>query len=201
MNPVQYMVLQCEQLSKADKELVVAKLANVRSVQDAFALVDAKEGWGYKVVDHHGNVGVITFRGVEAALLYRRNVVKVEPFPQDPLPEGIITDPLDAWKRVDLLGVSPKNIAQKVGGAYAEMKQRVQLFMQELKAKEEIIEAQEDALSTLRVTVAGYQAKEKRGEANADTTTKENIEPNSHGKDRPTQRPARHRSNKRSRRH
>ena len=140
MKPIKYRVLLAEQLSKADKVAVAAELASLKTGDEACNLAKATNLWQCEVKDHLGRVRAMLYRGAEVALFYQRQIATLEPLPQDPVPEGIIDDPKDAWMRIDLLGVSPRNLAARVGKAAKSTENLLDIAMRELKVKDELNE-------------------------------------------------------------
>lgn len=165
MKPIQYLVLQAEQLSKVDKEAVATQLVSIKDNTDALIRTSkefCEQNWAYEVKDHLGRIGILKFKGAEVALLIKRQVVTLEPLPQDPVPEGIITDPNNAWMRIDLLGVSPRNIAAKAGKAVVVSQTTIDVMRRELEAKAELSDQYELELSKMRKKVADLELKLKK---------------------------------------
>ena len=97
-----YKVLAIDLLEPRVKQFVEMKLKQIQTAHQARSLSTGKTDWSYKVLDQHGNVGVLAFRGVEVALFYKRTATPITMEEMDPIPEGpgIAADKL--WIRVEL---------------------------------------------------------------------------------------------------
>ncbi len=148
MKPIKYRVLVAMQLSKADKLEVAAKVATVYTGQEAIEAafhrknptVWVNENWQYEILDKTGRVGVLKFRGAEVALFFKRQIQEFEPLPIDPIPEGIIKDPEDAWQRYDLFGLSARQVSARVGKTNRDLEEELRLANEELKAKQVVVD-------------------------------------------------------------
>lgn len=137
-----YRVLQADMLKPVDREKAATITAFIQSDTDAYKLA-GHDGFAYKDLDIRRRVGVVTYRGVEVALLFKREVIEQEPGPADPIPEKVIKDPAGAWMQIDLLDTSPverrKGIGDRLSSALAQVS-RLQILWQEEKAKRERLE-------------------------------------------------------------
>ena len=148
MKPIKYRVLVAEQLSKADKIEVAAKVATIytgpEAVEASFTRTNPtqwkNEHWQYEVLDKLGRVAVLKFRGAEVALFFKRQIQEFEPLPIDPIPEGIIKDPNDAWCRYDLFGLSARQVSARVGKANRDLEEELRLAEDEIKAKQVLVD-------------------------------------------------------------
>jgi hypothetical protein len=151
VKPVKYRVLVAEQLSKADRTVVAAHVATIYNGPEASLAAYHRvtsntwvnENWQYEILDRLGRVGVLKYRGAEVALLFKRQIQEVEPLPCDPVPEGIIKDPNDAWQRFDLLGASARQVSARVGKTNRDLEQELRLAEEEIKAKQAVIDTTE----------------------------------------------------------
>ena len=147
MKPIRYRVLLADQMSKADKIAVAAKVSTLYTGPEAKACSYRQiapgqfenENWQYEIKDYRGQVGVLMYKGVEAAVFYKRQVTEVEPLPVDPVPEGVIRDPDDAWVRLDLLGLSARRAGGRLGKQKRAGDEALTLAEKELAVKEQLL--------------------------------------------------------------
>ena len=175
-----YKVLQVDMMKSVDKERAAAVASFVRSGDEAYKL-DGQEGFSYCDLDLRGRCGVVRYRGIEVALLFKREVTEREPAPAEPVPERTLTSPFDAWLQIDLLGVEEfekkKGIGDRLRQALAQTErlkmlwtseegQRKQLEEQlakrvderaELKALREKVSLLESRLSTTEKEVESWK--------------------------------------------
>lgn len=147
MRPIKYRVLLVDQMSKADKIAVAAKVSTLYTGPEAKSSSYRQiapgqfenENWQYEIKDYQGQVGVLKFKGVEAAVFYKRQVTEIEPLPVDPVPEGVIRDPDDAWVRLDLLGLSARRTGVRLGKQKRAGDEALILAEKELAVKEQLL--------------------------------------------------------------
>lgn len=99
-----YKVLQSDQINPAEKKRVASIASFVRTGDEAYKLA-GHDGFAYSGLDMRGRCGVVKYRGKEVALLFKREIVEVEPGPADPVPERTLIEPAEAWIQIDLLGL------------------------------------------------------------------------------------------------
>jgi molecular chaperone GrpE (heat shock protein) len=100
---VAYKVLETDLLRQTDRERAASVALLVTSDDDARKLA-GHDSFGYKMVDAvGGRAGVITFRGAEIVLLFKRKITEVAVGHADPMPQGTLVEPSDAWIRINLL--------------------------------------------------------------------------------------------------
>lgn len=97
-----YKILQASMVKATDKEKASAVAAFVQSGEEAYKLA-GHDGFAYQDLDTRRRVGVVTYRGIEVALLFRRLVVEQELGPADPIPEKMLYRPQEEWLSVNLL--------------------------------------------------------------------------------------------------
>lgn len=97
-----YKVLTADMLKPQDRQHAAAVATFLNSGDEAYKLA-GKEGFAYKDLDLRRRVGAITYKGVEVALLFHREVTELEPGPADPVPQHFLKEPSRAWLMVDLL--------------------------------------------------------------------------------------------------
>lgn len=129
-----YKVLQVDMLKSVDKERAAAVSSFVRSGEEAYKL-EGQEGFSYCDLDLRGRCGVVRYRGVEVALLFKREVVEREPAVAEPVPERVLSHPFDAWLQIDLLGVEEfekkKGIGDRLRQALAQVERLKMLWQSE----------------------------------------------------------------------
>lgn len=140
--PIKYKVLKITQLSKEVKLKIASKLVTLNTGDDAIEL-RGKDGWGYRHLDTLGRVGVLSHRGVEVAVFVKRECSETELEDCDPVPEGEIKDPQDVWVRIDLTGLSARQINARIRKEMVDNISTVNLSETQLRAKEVIINAQD----------------------------------------------------------
>lgn len=104
---LRYKVLQASMVRESEKERASSIAAFVRTGEEAHKLA-GHDDFSYFGLDVRGRCGVVKYKGIEVALLFKREVVEVEPGPADPVPERTIKDPADAWIQVSLLNEDAK---------------------------------------------------------------------------------------------
>jgi len=165
-----YRVLQVDMLKPADREAAAAIISFVQSDADAYKLA-GHDGYAYKDLDMRRRVGVVTYKGVEVALLFKREIIEREPGPADPVPENVIKDPAGAWIQVDLLSADAverrKGIGDRLSQSLAQAS-RLQILWQDEKglrqrAESELEKLQKDkeALKVLRERIALMETERK----------------------------------------
>jgi hypothetical protein len=105
---LRYTVLTCTTISNIDREFIEAKLKTITNGAQAKNLPDGKNGWNCFVLDPMGRALLISYRGIECAVFYKRQLTENKLQPGDRFPESVLKDPQDAWQRLDLLGKSAK---------------------------------------------------------------------------------------------
>lgn len=117
---IKYRVLSISQLSKAWIQTIKAVLKTLvtgtaaetycRTTANELALQGVKSDWAYIVADHDhlGNIGIMTYRGIQVALFFKRQTTEIAPVVGEKPPDSPLTDPDDIWQRLDILGPSAK---------------------------------------------------------------------------------------------
>lgn len=165
-----YRVLQVDMLKKEDREKAATIISFVQSDADAYKLA-GNDGFAYKDLDLRRRVGVVTYKGVEVALLFKREIVEREPGPADPVPERTLKDPVGAWLQIDLLSADAvekrKGIGDRLSAALAQASRLQMLWQGEegrrKKAEEELEKIQKDKemIKGLRDRVALFELEKK----------------------------------------
>jgi len=172
-----YQVLQVDMMKSVDRERAAAVASFVRSGEEAYHL-EGQEGFSYKDLDLRGRCGVVLYRGIEVALLFKREIIEREPAPAEPVPERVLKEPVDRWMSIDLINSEPatarKGIGDRLRQALAQV-DRLQLLWQSeeglRKAAEEQLAkraAERDELKVLREKVAQLETLLKATEKESD---------------------------------
>ncbi len=163
-----YKMLQVDMLKQSDRETAAAVASFVNTGEEAYKL-QGQDGFGYVDLDIRRRVGVVTYHGVEVALLFKRMVVEREPGPADPVPERALTSPADEWIAINLLNTDKVAVQKGTGDQLrAVMVQRDRLDtlykseQQERKNAEGELQKYREAMQELRGLRerVGLQAKE-----------------------------------------
>ena len=154
-----YKVLTADMLRQADREKAASVVAFIQSDADAYKLA-GHDSFAYKDLDLRRRVGVITYKGVEVALMFRREVQELEPGPADPVPEKIITDPKGMWVQVDLLGTDPvekrKGMGDRLETAIGRVS-RLEILWQDELGKRKVLEDEVRSLQKDKETAKGLR--------------------------------------------
>jgi molecular chaperone GrpE len=109
-----YKVLQADMLKQQDKEKAAAVSSFVTSGEEAYKL-QGQDGFAYRDLDLRGRCGVVCYKGVEVALLFKREVVEREPFVGEPVPERVLSQPSDAWLQINLINTEAATQQKGIG--------------------------------------------------------------------------------------
>jgi molecular chaperone GrpE (heat shock protein) len=160
---VKYKVLEISGLNKIDRLKVAQQIVLIATGKDASEL-PVREGWGYKVLDMHGRVGVLTFRGMEVAVFYKRQTMDIIPEDTDPVPEAVLEDPADAWMRLDLTGSSARRASDRVSKTHSEIGKTLEVLKDRVDAQDMAITQyeKENKRLTQQLATAQEMATKKR---------------------------------------
>lgn len=189
-----YRVLQVDMLKQSDREKASTIISFVQSDSDAYKLA-GHDGFAYKDLDLRRRVGVVTYRGVEVALLFKREIIEREPGPADPVPECVLKDPNDAWLQIDLLSADPverrKGMGTQLSSALGRVSNLQILWQREeagRKAAEEELEKlkkDKEALRGLREKVSLMETEKKATEKELESLRRDlNLEKEGRRNDR-----------------
>src|ERR1035437_7525589 len=107
-DPLKHTVLTCSRISEFDRTQMEAVLKPIITGPQVMNLPNGVNGWNCCVQDMMGRVLLISYRGIECTLFFKRQLTEIKLQPGDRFPEGVLKDPDDAWQRLDLLGKSAK---------------------------------------------------------------------------------------------
>lgn len=148
--PLSYSILAVDQVSKADLKVIIKTIVKVKTDQDAQKLVGIGSKWGYKPLAYQTDrVGVITYKGIEVALMYRRVTLTVLPLPEDPAPEGALENPDDVWVRFDLFGKSVRQQHKDIREELATFEDELRVNRMELFARDIVLANKDKHIKSL----------------------------------------------------
>lgn len=114
--PITYTVLMTTQLTEPDRKIVTKALVHCTTPNKCRELMAKEPGWMYRdisfVQDH--KCGLLLYKGLSVALFYHRQVINIEPMPNDPVPSGVLENDEDVWVRLDLFSLSPRQQHQEL---------------------------------------------------------------------------------------
>lgn len=148
-----FQILPSSHLKPAEKAAVRAFIKPLLTGYQAEAIVYKEDplskkkghehGWAYKKMDLQGRVGVMSFRGMEVALFYKRQMTEIKPVPGEPIPENIIQEPTDVWVRFDLLGKSAREQNLFLAQRHSTYEESIKRMEEKVAAKDALIDAVE----------------------------------------------------------
>ena len=143
---IRHTILTVNHYTKSEKDAIRAFVKPILTGDQAQELVWAVDptskkkghemGWGYVLLDSIKRCGVLTLKGIEVALFFKRQITEHIPGAGEPLPEGIITEPADAWMRLDLLGNSAREQNLFLATKHSMMEESIKAKDQQIAAKE-----------------------------------------------------------------
>lgn len=152
-------VLAVLKLSTSEKEAIRALIKPITTGLEAEQFIFEKvavapsqsmiarheQGWSFIWLDQLHRAGVLRLKGIEVCLFYKRQVIEEEPAPGEPLPEGILKEPSDAWQRLDLLGRSAREANLFLKQKHESLNQSTVILQQQVQANKVIADAAETA--------------------------------------------------------
>lgn len=160
--PIRYKVLSINMLPKHLQAELASKLLILNTGDEAKALAGQPPGWGYRTLDTVGRIGLLSMRGVEVALFFKRQCQEVEVEDCDPVPEGEIKEPIDIWVRLDILGLSARQKNARIKRELNSMSAVHALNETQLAAKEQIISTQDADIKRITAQLAAAQEEAAR---------------------------------------
>lgn len=99
-----YKILPTDALPKATKEKIDVIVRGIKTGDEAESIaVNDSNDWSYLKTFLPGSVGILCYKGIEVALYYKRQLIKIESDACDPFPQGHIQDHREAWVRNEFL--------------------------------------------------------------------------------------------------
>src|SRR6267142_6127451 len=159
---MEYRTLTILEMAEKDRNVALKQTIKIFTGDQAKAFVfnqketyDKVEGnkttdpWQYSDLDLHGRVGVLKYKGIEVAIFVQRQMTKRRINPEHPVSELKLKDPEDAWMRLDLFGLSAKQLRRPTLNLVRDLEKRVDFL--------------EKKNNTLQAIVEQYEAGEKHG--------------------------------------
>lgn len=142
-----YPVLSHDLLTAHDREVAEAVVKTLTTGEEAeeyvYSTLNGRSpgftrNWRYRLLDEQnsGRSGIISYKGAEIALFYKRHITEVTPQPGDPVPMNTVGDPNEAWQRFSLIGASAKRANRFIKQQVEEGTELVRLHRQQAKALE-----------------------------------------------------------------
>lgn len=92
------------------RKVVETIIKSIKTGTEARQLVLKKKWkgkWQAKVLDHQGKVIILSYRGIEVALFYKRDTTEYRIEVMDPTPFAPIVDPDNTWVRMEFMHMKP----------------------------------------------------------------------------------------------
>lgn len=92
------------------KKTVETIVKSIKTGTEAKAFVLKKKfrsKWQAKILDMHGRIVVLSYRGIEVALFYKRDTTEYRSEVMDPTPYAPIVDPANTWVRMEFIHMKP----------------------------------------------------------------------------------------------
>ena len=105
---LRFTCLTIAHMSKVNWDMVHAMLKTIVTANQALTLPDGVNGWACQCLDQNGRVYILSYKGIEVALYFKRQLTEIKLNPGDHYPEGVMQDPSEAWQRLDIAGRSAK---------------------------------------------------------------------------------------------
>ena len=180
---VAYKVLETDLLRATDRERA-ANIAMLIASDDDARLLSGKEGFGYKLIDGvNGRAGVVTYRGAEIVLLFKRKVTQLEVGAADPIPQCEIKDPAEVWIRINLLDPKVPYFARTELAKAQDENKRLRLLLKsanvdlgETKATAATARVQRDELSKLNTIIDNLRNAQKASDKDVEMLNKKLAE-------------------------
>lgn len=172
-----YKVLTHEGISQRDKNNITAAVALLFTGKEAetFAQGEQQNGWSFVWHDLQGRVGILRYKGIEVALFINRQITEWESGQFDPTPDGILTDPIDSWARMDLLGPSARQVRRVVANQKKQMEDELKLQKDAATAAEALADAAEREAKSLKLKVDDLNQQLAKWKQKVVTTKSESL--------------------------
>lgn len=133
---LRHTVLTCSKINPFDREFVESKLKLLTNGAVIANLPDGKNGWECRILDAMGRCILVSYRGFECAIYYKRQLTEIKLLPGDTFPESVLKDPNDAWQRLDLLGKSAKQANVVLTNLHAQLSGENKILTERVKTLE-----------------------------------------------------------------
>lgn len=143
--PREFPVLETDMLRDEDKALIRAELAKFKTAYD-LSQHAGDNGFALTSLDPRGRVRVISFKGIEVALMFQRRAMKLNLGPCETTPGTYLRSLDEAWMRTDLLDVSATKVVVAEG-------QTLATALEELRQAKSTIEHMQRETSAQRLVI------------------------------------------------
>lgn len=140
---LRYTVLTVSQMSEQDKHMVQASLKTITTGPEAMVLPDGVNGWACVTLDLRGRAFLLSYKGIEVALFYKRQLTEIKLEPGDRFPEGVCQDPNEAWQRLDIIGLSAKKANLVITTQHKRIENENKILSSRTSTQQELIDALE----------------------------------------------------------
>lgn len=163
-----FTVITSDMMKQEDRANILALLTDVRNGTNARAKAMQK-GFTTDVLDNHGRVVVLRWKGMEVALLFKRATHTVEIAPAEPTPSVHINDHEQAWVVFNLLGINYNQELQALTErataaelALARTRSFITTVQQENEQKGNVLIELEQKIAALETELETYHTAEKK---------------------------------------
>lgn len=163
--PITYKVLAVNLFTDTDNKIIAKTLMALNTDKQAQAVVTKIEWhnpWGFSyAVSLKGpeRIGILTYKGVEVALFFKRYTVDVVPAPEDPVPEGALENLEDVWIRFDLFGQSIRQQHKTIRNEIITQERELQLCEVALKIETALVGKMEQQIKSLQTQLNAKKGK------------------------------------------
>ena len=151
---LRHVVLSINQMSEVNKRFVQATLKTVTTGPQACTMPDGKNGWACMSLDDRARTYVLSYRGIEVALFYQRQLTEIRLQPGDRYPEGVCQDPKEAWMRLDFLGLSAEKANFVLTSQHKRLEEENKLLKDRLQTVDQLNEGLEKENTELRAQLS-----------------------------------------------
>lgn len=121
----QFEVLTQELTSTGDRSWINSKLASLTPSHSA-ATHAVRLGFTVSTLDQYGRVILLTWKGIEAALLFKRAVTQVSILPKEQQPPKILSREDEAWMMLPLMQTAYHSDMQSLHRSFAAQGKELQ---------------------------------------------------------------------------
>jgi hypothetical protein len=136
VNLSSYLVIATDLLAAKDKEKILAEVVNIKTPKPPFP-----DNFTVKWLDHFGRVAVITYRGAEVLLLFKKMTSQLSTLSLEVAPRAYLKNDDDAWEAIKLVdiytGVSIGERVKELEKAIKQKDQMIEMLQLQLDASDE----------------------------------------------------------------
>lgn len=139
MNLSTYLVIATDLLAAKDKEKILAEVVNIKTPKPPFP-----DNFTVKWLDHFGRVAVITYRGAEVLLLFKKMTSQLSTINLEVAPRAYLKNPDEAWECIKLVdiyaGVSIGERVKELEKAVQQKDKMIDMLQLQLDAADQELE-------------------------------------------------------------